>query len=65
MSVTWAVTLIVVIAQSFVTVMLTVASDVDPEATTWPRTATVQVHGTSAPDGLTVSMTRDLFFAAS
>ena len=49
---TRVVTLIVVIEQSFVTVVVTVGSDVEPEATTWPRTATIQVHGAVAPLGI-------------
>ncbi len=64
-SATSAVTLIVVIEQLFVTVLLTLASEVEPEATTAPRTARAHVHGTSAPTWLSVTLTRDLFVDAS
>ena len=62
---TSVVTLIVVIEQSFVTVVVTVGSDVEPEATTLPRTATIQVHGAAAPLGITVTETSDRFVAGS
>ena len=60
---TSVVTLIVVIEQSFVTVVVMSASDVEPEATTLPRTATIQVHGAVAPVGTTVIETSDRFVA--
>jgi hypothetical protein len=55
----------VVIEQLFVTVILTLAFDDEPEATVVPRTATDQDQGASAPVGVTVTRTRALLVAAS
>ena len=65
LSVTFAVTLWVVMEQLFVTVRLTLGSADDPDATVVPRTAIDHDHGAWAPVGVTVILTWARLVAAS